>query len=217
MKIKPYKCSAIATLLFLNTSISPIVAVNTDTSFCSIQIQKVSRSKYCKVADLSLKWNNDDSLSVVSSYNCLFEQLGIQNIKERNVVDDNPSNVYFTYVGRNDDNHILVFDIFFYEYGGIFMVNTESKDTITMEGNICFSPNGKYFVNYGGDLFYEPFIPFVRLFTNNNGQFILINNNLIINRNVLFVKWADSNTCYLQVLTNNKKKEYYEINLLLDK
>lgn len=217
MKIKPYKCSAIAILLFLNTSISPIVAVNTDTSFCSIQIQKVSRSKYCKVVDLSLKWNNDDSLSVVSSYNCLFEQLGIQNIKERNVVDDNPSNVYFTYVGRNDDNHILVFDIFFYEYGGIFMVNTESKDTITMEGNICFSPNGKYFVNYGGDLFYEPFIPFVRLFTNNNGQFILINNNLIINRNVLFVKWADSNTCYLQVLTNNKKKEYYEINLLLDK
>ena len=217
MKIKPFKRSAIAILLFLNTSISPIVAVNTDTSFCSIQIQKVSRSKYCKVVDLSLKWNNDDSLSVVSSYNCLFEQLGIQNIKERNVVDDNPSNVYFTYVGRNDDNHILVFDIFFYEYGGIFMVNTESKDTITMEGNICFSPNGKFFVNYGGDLFYEPFIPFVRLFTNNNGQFILINNNLIINRNVLFVKWADSTTCYLQVLTNNKKKEYYEINLLLDK
>lgn len=217
MKINPFKHSVIAIFLFLNIGVSPVVAVNIDTSFCSIQIQKVSRFKYFNIVDLSLKWNNDDSLRVVSSYNCLFEQIGIQNSKDRDSVDDTPSNVYFTYAGRNDENHIIVFDIYYYEYGGIFMLNTESKDTITMEGNICFSTNGKYFVNYGGDLFYEPFTPFVRLFTINNGRFILINNNLITNKNILSVKWADSNTCYLQVLTSNKRKEYYEINLLFDK
>lgn len=119
MRINPFKHSAITIFLFLNVTISPVVAVNIDTSFCSIQIQKVSRSKYFKIVDLSLKWNNDDSLSVESSYNCLFEQIGIQNSKDRNVADDTPSNVYFTYAGRNDENHIIVFDIYYYEYGGI--------------------------------------------------------------------------------------------------
>lgn len=217
MKINPFKQSAITILLFLCISVLRVFAVNTDISFCSIQIQKVSRFKYFNIVDSSLKWNNNDSSSVVSLYNSLFEQLGIQNSKNRNVVDDNPSNVYFTYAGRNVENHIIVFNIHYYEYGGIFMVNTESKDTITLEGNISFSPNGKYFVNYGGNLFYEPFTPFVRLFTNNNGQFIPINNNLITNKNILSVKWADSNTCYLQVLTRNKRKKYYEIKLLFDK
>lgn len=190
---------------------SPAMAVNTDSSFCSYQINKVSRYKYSRVVDLSLKLNNDDSSSVLSSYNYLFAQFGIQNIKNHNIVDDDPSNVYFNYAGRDEDNHILVFDIYYYEYCGIFMINTETKDTITMEGNVSISPNGKHFVNYGGDLFHEPFTPFAKLFNIYNGQFILTNNNLLANKNILYVKWTDNNKCYLQVLTSNKRKEYYEI------